>query len=97
MTSRAPSKDLTATSLATFTAYGLTSLALASAWHVKVSSGIWIINALAAAIGIATGAWSITVAGDEANGNRLGRMVAEIKLKRKTEITDKPASRKSAP
>ena len=37
------------------------------------------------------GAWSITVAGGEASGNRLGLMAAEIKLTQKTAIADKPA------
>ena len=45
---------------ATFVAYGLTSTALASAWHLPVPSGIWLINALAAVLGITLGIWAIS-------------------------------------
>jgi len=45
---------------ATFVAYGLTSIALASAWRLPVPSGIWLINALAALLGITSGIWAIS-------------------------------------
>lgn len=56
----------TASTQAVLAAYSLTSLTLASAWHVKLPSGIWWLNACAAVVGIASGT-RVT----RAQGNRL--------------------------
>jgi uncharacterized protein len=39
--------------------YGATSLLLAVAWHVNVPGGLWIVNALAAIVGVALAWWTL--------------------------------------